>query len=468
LPNAPPAASSLPFSPGTPAFPGTAPRIGFVTCVHPIYDLPSALQHRDSAISGLREAGCDVIAPAMARDPQDIPAIVDKLRSAEIDLVLFFFCTWVAEEITLSIARQLGDVPLLLWALPYFDPSIPMPSPMTGITATGCNLRRARRSFLHRIGGVTPSQIQAIARTARNASVIGKLRKARFGVFGSHCPGMIDTVCDPSLLYKHLGVTTIPGDIEELLQARNAIPGQDAFELAARMRERVGQVEVAPECLEDQCRMLLGIQSLIRERRLSGFTVRCWPELRDQEKATVCLAMAEMAESGIASACEADLTALITSYILTSLSGQPSCTMEVTAYLEQQAALQLAHCGSAPLCFAANPYGAAIRGHMRTGAGAMMEFGLKPGPVTIAKLLRPFESGMKMFVGRGEVIPTHPAARGTVATVQVKPSPAKFLQSMLDHGVEHHLALAYGDWIEDLAQFALFAGIGWLQSEKGP
>ena len=438
------------------------PRIGFVTCLHPIYDLPSARQHRDSALSGLRSAGCDVIAPEIARDPRDIPVIVKELQGAEIDLLLFFFCTWVAEEITLSIACELKDTPLLLWALPHFDLSVPMPSPITGITATGCNLQRSGRSFLHRIGVVTPDQIQAVLRTARNASVLKKLRQARFGVFGSSCPGMIDTTCDDSLLQKHLGIRTIRYEIEDLLRARDSSSPAEALELASQLKNRA-RSEVPLDAIAEQCRMLTGMKSLIQDHQLNGFAVRCWPELRDQHKTTICLAMAELAGSGIVSSCEADLTALITSFILTSLAGEPSCTLEITAYLDEQKALQLSHCGVAATSLASDPDHAVMRGHMRTGAGALMEFGLKPGKVTIAKLLRPFESGMKIFAARGDAIATAPEIRGTVATVRVEPSPAQFIDFMLRHGVEHHLVIVYGDWMEDLAEFAHFAGIEYLR-----
>ena len=438
------------------------PRIGFVSCLHPIYNLPSARQHCDSAISGLRSAGCDVKAPEIVRDPRDVPVIVEELKRAEVDLLLFFFCTWVAEEITLSIARELKDTPLLLWALPHFDLSIPMPSPITGITATGSNLQRSGRSFLHRIGAVTPDQIQAVVRTARNASVLKKLQQAKFGVFGSSCPGMIDTVCDDALLRKHLGIRTIRCEIEDMLRARDSSSKAEALELASQFNSRV-RSEVPLEAIAEQCRMLLGMKSLIREHQLNGFAVRCWPELRDQHKTTICLALAELAESGIVSSCEADLTALATSFILTSLSGEPSCTLEITAYLEEQKALQLAHCGVAPISLASAPDHVVMRSHMRTGAGALMEFGLKPGKATVAKLLRPFESGMKIFAARGEVIASDPEIRGTVATVRVEPSPAQFVDSMLCHGVEHHLVIAYGDWMEDLAEFARFAGIQYLR-----
>jgi len=96
---------------------------------------------------------------------------------------------------------------------------------------------------------------------------------------------------------------------------------------------------------------------------------------------------------------------------------------------------------------------------MRRGTGAVVEFALKPGPVTIAKLLRPFDGSFKLFVGWGEIIPTDPETRGTVATIRVEPSPHQFLRAMLEHAVEHHLVIVYGDWIEDLRQFAGFAGI---------
>jgi L-fucose isomerase-like protein len=434
------------------------PRIGFVTCLHPVYSLPAVVQHRDAAITALREAGCDVVAPPTARDPGDISRIVEELRKADIDLLLFFFCTWVAEEITLSIAQELADTPLLLWALPYLDLSVPMPSPMTGITATGCNLTRIGRRYLHKVGAVTPFQIQAVITTARNAAAIRRLRLARFGIFGSPCPGMVDTACDESLLQKLMGFTTIRFEIDDLLRARDASSAQEALRLAKQLEKRIGRSEVSLETISEQCRLFLGMKSLVQKYELDGFSVRCWPELRDHHKATICLAMAKLAESGIASACESDVTALVTSFILNSITGRPSCTLEITAQLDEQNALQMAHCGVAAMSLAGNPK-PTIRSHMRTGEGALIEFGFKPGLVTIAKVLRPFETGMKMFISRGEIIPTDRAMRGTTATVRVEPSPAQFLQSMLQNAVEHHLVLTYGDWTENLEEFAHLAGI---------
>jgi L-fucose isomerase-like protein len=89
----------------------------------------------------------------------------------------------------------------------------------------------------------------------------------------------------------------------------------------------------------------------------------------------------------------------------------------------------------------------------------MLEFGFKEGEVTLAKLLRPIEGRVKMFVAKGEVTPTGEGIRGSVATVKVEPSPAAFIERMLREGVEHHPVMVYGDWMGDLTQFCELSGL---------
>ena len=158
---------------------------------------------------------------------------------------------------------ELETIPLLLWALPYLDQTVPMPSPMTGLTATGCNLKKAGRFFLHRVGATTPEQIQAVARTARIAATVKGMRRTRFGIIGSPCPGMIDTVCDDSLLQECLGITIVRRDLDSLLEAAQQSSSQEARRLAARLKERVGSSEVGEETIAEQYRLYLGMKSLL-------------------------------------------------------------------------------------------------------------------------------------------------------------------------------------------------------------
>ena len=96
---------------------------------------------------------------------------------------------------------------------------------------------------------------------------------------------------------------------------------------------------------------------------------------------------------------------------------------------------------------------------MRTATGATVEFPFKEGTVTLAKLLRPTDGRLKLFVARGQVIPSGENVRGSVATVRPEPSAAVFLNRMMEEPVEHHIALVYGDWTAELAAFCGHAGL---------
>jgi len=439
------------------------PKIGFVTCVHPVYDLPEVMKHRDQAASGLSQANCEIVSAPIPRNSLDALEIANHLKKNEVDLLLLFFCTWVAEDIVLALAKQLLDTPLLMWALPYLDKETPIPSPMTGLTTSGCNIRRLGKPYLYMIGQVTPDRIEEATRTARVAATLKRLHRARFGLVGSACPGMIDAGCDEALMQKAVGVTAIHLDLDALLKASSEASADEAYQLAGDLISQTGGMEqLGQEKVAEHYRLYLGMKELVERNRLDAFCVRCWPELRDQYKNTICLTLSQMAEAGIPSVCEVDLPALITAYILNQLAGTPTYCFDITGYLEE-GPLQLAHCGSAALSLASDPKKAVIRGHMRTRAGAMLEFGFKEGTVTLAKLLRPIDGRVKMFVSKGEAVPTGEKIRGSVATVKVEPSPAAFVDKMLREGVEHHLVMVYGDWTKELAQFCELSGVELLR-----
>lgn len=437
-----------------------APRIGFVTCIHPYYDLPEVRKHCDAAIAGLERAGCEVVAPRIAETAGDAAEIAAQLKTSGVDLALLFFCTWVAEDITLTLAREIGELPLLLWGLPYLDKDVPMPSPISGLTASGSNIRRLGKPFVHLVGQVTSGKVQSVVRSARVAAVVQKLRQARFGLVGAPCPGMIDVTCDEAELARALGVTAVHLELDALMAAASRTSAEEAMRLAAELAAQVPRMEaVTAEVVAENLRLYVGMKQLVERHHLDAYCVRCWPELRSQIDLTVCLTHCRMSEDGITGACEIDLPALVTTYLLSQLAGAPAFSFDITGFLEEEGAIQFAHCGAANAALAGDPKKAALRRHMRTGKGVTLEFGFREGTVTLAKLLLPDGGRMRLFVARGQVIPTGERVRGSVATVRPEPSAAVFLDKMLREGVEHHVALVYGDWTRELSRLCEFTGL---------
>jgi L-fucose isomerase-like protein len=432
------------------------PKIGFVACVHPLYDLPRIAGLRQDAIRALGEAGCDVVAAEVPRTPAEAAAIAASLRESGADLAVLFFCTWVSEDIPLALTRELGDAPLFLWALPCLDRDVPMPSPISGVTATASNLRRIGKHFGYAIGA---SAEEDVARAARAAAAVTALRRARFGLIGAPCPGMIDAAADEGDFRRALGATAVPLELDDLLRAAREAPEEEAVDAACRLVAATGGcAEATGQALQENLRLYAGIRELVRRHELDAYCVRCWPELRDRDGVTPCAAHALMAQDGIPSTCEVDLPALITTWLLARLAGTSAFNFDMTAYLEEDRAIQLAHCGAADPNLAGNPGNALLRTHMRTGTGVTVEFGFKEGPVTLAKLLRPAGGRLRMFVAGGTAI-SAPDMRGSVAAVRPEPSAAAFLDTVMREGVEHHVALAYGDWRRELVLFSEFTGV---------
>jgi len=435
-------------------------KIGFVTCVHPYYDLPAVAARREQAIAELRNSGFEVVATVTPRDPDEAVRTGRELKDGGVEAVLLFFCTWVAEPITLALARELADIPMVLWALPFLDRDVPMPSPMSGITSTASNIRRMGKRFAWVIGGVEPAVLEQVIGALRVGGVAGALRHARFGLVGAPCPGMLDVEVDEGALFTILGVTAVHCELNALLESAQTAESGELAAAAARLTACAGGgVEIAPEVLAENLRLYAGIKQLVRENRLDAYCVRCWPELRDQRKMTPCVAHALMAQEGIASTCEVDLPALITVYILSHLAGAPAFNFDITGYLEDHDAIQFGHCGAADPSLAHACDAVRLRSHMRTGTGATIEFPFREGAVTLAKLMRPANGKLKLFAARGVAIASGVAARGSVAEVRPEPSAAAFLETMMEEGVEHHVALVYGTWTRELRQFCDVTGV---------
>lgn len=444
------------------------PKAGFITCVHPYYDLPAVTAHRDRAVQGLQDAGCDLIAAPVPRSSSDALEIAARLRAEGAEAVVLFFCTWVAEEITLALARETMDLPMLIWSLPYLDPDIPMPSPMSGLTSSGSNIRRLGKSFASLIGPVTPEKIAEAAAVLRVAAVVRRLRQARFGIAGYPCPGMLDVGVDEADLQKALGITVVHLDLDHLVREADLVPMEEAQAAARRLADEAGGLEgIDEQTLADNLRLYVAVKRLADAQKLAAYCVRCWPELRDQRRLTMCAAHSLMAMDGFPSTCEVDLPALVTTYVLKQIAGSPAFNFDLTGYFEQQDALQLAHCGAAHPELAGDRAKVRIRRHMRTGTGATVEFPFREGTATIAKLLRPVNGELRLAAERCQVLPTS-GVRGSVATVRPESGAAAFLDFMLREPVEHHLALVYGDLLRELSLFCDFTGLKFVRPAHRP
>ena len=132
--------------------------------------------------------------------------------------------------------------------------------------------------------------------------------------------------------------------------------------------------------------------------------MRCWPELRDQRKITPCTAHALLAEEGTPSTCAVDLPALIGAFVAGPAGGTLRRSISISpGYLEDQGAIQLAHCGAAVTNWPPKASGRCCAPTCAPGPGPRWNF-LQDRPGHAAKLMRPSGGKLKLAVAEGEVI----------------------------------------------------------------
>lgn len=124
-----------------------------------------------------------------------------------------------------------------------------------------------------------------------------------------------------------------------------------------------------------------GIKKLVEKYNLKGLTIRCFDLLKKYNN-TACLALALLNEEGIVCACEGDVPALLTMYLLYSLTGRPSFMANPSEINLQKLTITLAHC-TVPFNMV-NKY--ELMTHFESDQGIGIKGELIEGDVSICKI----------------------------------------------------------------------------------
>ena len=148
--------------------------------------------------------------------------------------------------------------------------------------------------------------------------------------------------------------------------------------------------------------------------------------------------------------------------MLTAVSDRPSFLADLVELDRTDNTVVFWHCGVAPASMAdpERPITAAV--HPNRGIPLTIEFGLRPGRVTIARLSRS-KGQFRLVLGSGSVLAGPPPFSGTSGVVRMDAPVAKVHFDLMAEGLEHHFGLAYGNHSNVLRALADHWGIAVLE-----
>ena len=436
----------------------SSPTIGFVPLARTTFDIALATEMTEAARAVLDAAGFTLIGPDdLVTSVEAAREAAQALQATPPDLLLVFQATFADSTMVMALAEA-SDAPLLLWAVPEARTGGRLRlNSLCGINLGAHALKRRglRYDYVYAAPD-DPAALEQVRPLVGAGRVRRLLRQARIGRVGEHPGGFDSCKLDVEALKTRFGLEIVQLRLPEIFEEVKAASDAEINAVLDRLRARLAALE---ELDQPALRRTLGTYLTLRryaeQENLHGLAVRCWPEFFTELGCAACGAMSMLSDERIPCSCEADINGTITQLMLQWLSGKPAFGTDMVSFEIENNLAVIWHCGLAPLAMADPEFAARGTIHSNRQLPLLMEFPLKPGRVTIARLSEaPGEGHYQLVVGGGEMVRAPMSFSGTSGVLRFDNGAQTALDTIMEEGLEHHISLTYGDHVPALLALA--------------
>ncbi len=435
--------------------------IGFIAIARTTFDIPLAGEMADQVRKSLLQAGFTLQGPeGLVTGAAEAEAAIAALTGKPVDLLLLLQATFADSTLALQMAEKI-DAPLLLWALPEERTGGRLRlNSFCGINLAAHALRRANRLYEYVYAppedGLAVEKIRLLASVGRARR---KLRGVRIGRIGEHPPGFDSCLFRPENLKARLGVEVIQLQLEDVFQMARQADSRKVEVLFENLKTKLDRLdELDGRAVRGTLAAYLALRRLAEENRLDGMAIRCWPQFFTDLKCAACGAISLLSDEKIPCSCETDVNGTITQLILQLLSGESAFGTDMVSFEADENLAVIWHCGLAPLSMSDPSFKPRGTIHSNRLLPLLMEFPLKPGRVTIARLS---EAGgdYRLVVGGGEMLRAPLTFSGTAGALRFDRPALEVADQIIREGLEHHVAVTYADVVPELLALAKILGL---------
>jgi L-arabinose isomerase len=301
-------------------------------------------------------------------------------------------------------------------------------------------------------------------------SAAGHVWGSRVGMFGHTYPGMIDFGYDPTSMYTTFGVATVPVLESAVLSAYQAVKDDEVDRLAAEVMRKYGLAdEFQGNEFVNSVRLAVAMREVAREKELTAATVYCQQLWQNADIGVVaCLGMSLLSQQGIFCTCEGDIPTALAGMILEKLSGRAVFT-EIWANDFENDQFLMGHSGQMNLGLFENDTRAVKMARHPwwdgcAGRGVCFHLQMPPGPITMLSITSVRDGRWRLVTSRAEVLTREAVPLGAPNYFISTGCPIpEFMEKWAESGAAHHLAMAYGDWTNQLKAFARIMDVEYHQ-----
>lgn len=450
--------------------------IGILPLGRPTFDVPYAEELLNAALLQLDQSGHNITGSrALLMDGEATSAALKELADAEPDLSLILQVTFTDAAMTAKIAETLKG-PLAIWAFP--EPRLGGRLRLNAfcglnLAAHALGLRDRAFSWLYRTPGepefdtalndlltasgeTRPIALKSSAGLGSDHAkkLVEKLKGARIGRIGEHPVGFDTCAYDDKKLASLAQVSVSEIALPDLFERAKAAAQSDVADVRKEAEQAVtGLTRVDQEQLEKSLRLKVALEEIRQSGGFDAFAIRCWPETFTDYGGAVCGPVSMMAEKKVPCACEADIYGALTSMIVQEIASEPAFLVDLVDIDPKDGTGVVWHCGQAPISMADPDAAHEATIHTNRKMPLLYEFPLKPGRITLARISQA-RGEVKMVISTGTMEKRSMAFTGTSGVLSFDTPPETVMGRIMDAGLEHHMALIYGDHRTALASVA--------------
>lgn len=453
--------------------------IGILPLGRPTFDVAYAEETLAGMLAALEARGDVLAGPrTLLFDADATRAAIDALKEAAPTQVLILQVTFTDASMVVEAAKALA-VPLCIWSVP---------EPRSGgrlrlnslcglnLAAHALGLNGREFGWLHAapgapeiaaalgelLGGERITRPIALAQpspASRNSAIQG----ARIARIGRRPDGFDTCAYDTTKLASLAGVSVDEYELDDIFGRAAAVRPEEAAGLRRQAETIAGDLAMLDQPqLDRSLRLKAAIEQIRDAGRYDAFAIRCWPEAFTEYGGAVCGPVAMMGEARVPCACEADVYGALSTLLLQRVADAPAFLADLVDVDAADDSAIVWHCGQAPVSMADSDFSPRATIHTNRKMPLLFEFPLKPGRVTFFRISQARGQTFAV-IGGGEMLKRPMAFTGTSGTVRFDSGSGTVLGKIMNAGLEHHMALTYGDHLDELRAAARDLGLPVLE-----
>ncbi|MFY0619560.1 hypothetical protein [Shimia sp.] len=458
-------------------------KLGILPLGRPTFDVPFAEENLTAMLSQLDATGHEIVGPReLLFDEPATRAGIDTLKSAGAEHVVVLQVTFTDASMTVAIGAAF-DVPLSIWSIP--EPRLGgrlRLNSFCGLNlashALGLNSRQFGWLYADPAGDVAEDLSAMLAGdrlsgqlplgdvpacTEAGQAIAKAVNGKRIARIGEHPAGFDTCAYDKSAMKDLSGVEVDELALDDLFDLARALPADAAAEVRQLAdAELSGLDEVDPEELDRSLRLKVGLDMLKEKGGYGAFAIRCWPETFTEYGGAVCGPASMLGEARVPCACEADVYGALTQMVLAAAADAPVFLTDLVDMDAGDNTGVVWHCGQAPISMIDPDVKAEATIHTNRKQPLLYQFPLKPGEVTLMRISQA-HGRPHMVLSHATMLQRSMAFTGTSGVLRFARAAEDVLADIIASGLEHHMALAYGDHRESLRGAAGAMGLPLLE-----